>query len=482
MSLAGCTEMAVATSERHADLGTGSVALSASASALVTIDERRSLVVTEQPILARFSFQRVMSQLASQAAVPGLTPTKLFQQWWDTQNPGSGVMAGEHCDAQVDPTLGPVLNGFPYTCRPAPAEGAQASCNPFTDAACSYMPVGLFSRFDLAPEDGAHCGEYRVVFAKTTGQTDSRDRNLLIFEAALPNPEPRRGIEGCRSIARFWADLSRVDNIEQRAARLERFYFKGLDRSTRPVIDIRNYGDNAGSFGQVRTNQFVQSGEVRQWSLREFKLRRKCEVRGEGCRRRETCTLTFDRTTNKRNPFGPLFSEASTHPLAAAFKSSFAEQVESLAAADLNSIGMQVPDSFNSAQSQASGSTETNYLANFEDGGEFADSIEERLDVMDSLLEPVDIVARAQTQSCAGCHRLSNNADLGNGLIWPASLGFTHVTETQPEVVNGVTRFRISDALVNTFLPHRKQILADFLAGYRSTPRGYDSLGGHSVH
>jgi len=65
--------------------------------------------------------------------------------------------------------------------------------------------------------------------------------------------------------------------------------------------------------------------------------------------------------------------------------------------------------------------------------------------------------------SCAGCHRLSNNADLGAGITWPPSLGFTHVTERVTEVVNGETRYVLSDALVNNFLPHRKEVLDDYL-------------------
>ncbi len=51
----------------------------------ITLDIRRSLVVTEQPILERFTFQRVMTQLAAQSGVSGLTALGLFQQWWDTQ-------------------------------------------------------------------------------------------------------------------------------------------------------------------------------------------------------------------------------------------------------------------------------------------------------------------------------------------------------------------------------------------------------------
>ena len=62
----------------------------------ITVDTRRSLVVTEQAILAGFSFQRVMTQLAAQSGVPGTTALSLFQQWWDTQNPAPGTTSGPH--------------------------------------------------------------------------------------------------------------------------------------------------------------------------------------------------------------------------------------------------------------------------------------------------------------------------------------------------------------------------------------------------
>jgi hypothetical protein len=95
---------------------------------VTTIDVRRSLVVTEQTILSRFSFQRVLTQLATQSGVPGLTATALFQQWWDTQNPAPGAYAGPHCDDTVTPPIGSTINGYPYLCRDG-AEGAQASCD-----------------------------------------------------------------------------------------------------------------------------------------------------------------------------------------------------------------------------------------------------------------------------------------------------------------------------------------------------------------
>src|ERR1041384_3222019 len=93
---AGCGDAAV---DLPLDLST--------AEPLVTsVDIRRSLVVTEVSILDGFSLERVLGQLAAQSGVPGLTPKKLFQQWWDIFNPKPGLGLGPHCDDQVDATLG----------------------------------------------------------------------------------------------------------------------------------------------------------------------------------------------------------------------------------------------------------------------------------------------------------------------------------------------------------------------------------------
>ena len=115
-----------------------------------------------------------------------LTPLDLFHQWWDTQNPHPSLGVGPHCTDKVDGGGNPILNDFPYTCRPDPAEGGQSTSDPFEDPDTNpdaYIPIGLFNRFDLAPSGGGHCGEYRIVYAKRSG--NGRERNLLIFEAIL---------------------------------------------------------------------------------------------------------------------------------------------------------------------------------------------------------------------------------------------------------------------------------------------------------
>jgi hypothetical protein len=443
-----------------------------------SIDIRRSLVVTEQPILERFAFERVMAQLAAQSGVPGVTALSLFQQLWDTQNPGPGLGLGPHCDDVTDDTYGPVINGYPYQCRPgSEQEGGEAACDPFVEnSPCAYIPIALFNRFDLAPLSGDNCGEHRVVYARASGRTDSRARNLVIFETALPNPHPVQGLKGCKKIVDFWGDLTAEDDMLARADALEAFYFDGI-ANVPPVISFDHLGNQAGGYGQIRTNQFIQPLTIspRVWSLREFKLRKEC---ADGA-----CTVASVPVTNKTNPFGPLFNAAWVDPNAPAFQEYFITQVADLAS---DNIRMDIPEVYNSALSEASaGATQTNYAFNFGTADNpFRDAIEAELLALGSTLTPDDIVARAQTQSCAGCHRLSNNRDLGGGKVFPSSLGFTHVSERDVdlEVVDGVTRYKISEALETTFLPARKAVLEDYINNPPPNSQSQRSVGGRTTH
>jgi hypothetical protein len=434
-----------------------------------SIDPRRSLAITDQPILARFPLRRVMEQLAAQSQVAGLTSLALFHQWWDTQNPPPGMTDGPHCDG--------MLNGFPYACRPVPGEGSSASCDPYAsdDSPCAYMPTGLFNRFDLAPTSGAHCGEYRIAYAKRTGLGTTDDRGMMIIEAILPNPRPDLGIEGCRPIAELWADLSEIDDVAARADALEAIYFTGV-AGLPPVIDVTHLGDNAMSAGQLRTNQF---SNVAPWSLREYRLVRTCAG--------GTCTsMRVVPATNKTNPYGPLFAPGNDAAIAQDFRRVLPGQVASLAAASLVEIGMVIPDRFNSGQSaQTSMPSDSNYASHFATGGALRAAIAAELTRLGSSLTPENIIARAQTQSCSGCHHYSSGMDLGGGMRWPRSFDFTHVSERVTEMAGGVTRHALSPAMVEVFLPHRKGVLERYLNGtmeVRLTARGSGTLGGSTTH
>jgi hypothetical protein len=318
-----------------------------------------------------------------------------------------------------------------------------------------------------------------VVFAKESGRfpDGNQDRLLLIFEAALQNSHLNQGIRGCQKFVRAWAELSEELDQDARREQLEEFYFDGYQEFD-PVISYENFGDNPLSAGQVRTNQFVQPDPPRMWNLREFKLQKDCS---------QGCKLRFVPVSDKVNPFGPLFDPTSAHPNAASFQSNFLAQVARLSGANPNAIGMNSSDVFNSGQSLATSlSDETNYPANFGTAASpFRTAIQNQLTAIGSTLTPDNIVARAQVTACAGCHRFSNNANLGGPITWPASLGFTHVSERDAdlETVSGVTRFKISDALVSLLLPHRKQLVEDYLNDVPHPAKPpKDPIGGRWVH
>lgn len=409
----------------------------------ITVDPRMSLIVTDTAIVGGFPLHKVMSQLVTQSGVPGLTPLALFQSWWRTATP---------------PGCAPTFNNFPYQCPRV--EGNQSTVDPFINPGVNpdeYIPTALVNRFDLAPLNGSDCGEYRIVYAKRSGITNPGNRNLLIFEAVLPNPNPGLGLAGCHPVAKFWASLTNTPTPATRATQLQNFYFTGLP-GFMPVVHIDNYGNRVPTSaatpatGQVRTNQFMQPP----WTLREFRVRLSlCSG--------SPCALNFRPVTVATNPGGVLFDPASTHVQAFNFQNvEFPGQVQNLAIDDINLFNLATTLPVNSGQSHAQG-PENDYLFHFgTTANAFRTNIQTELTNAGSPLTPDEVVARSLALSCAGCHQLSNGANLGSGIVWPPSAGFVHVMEqTEPGPFG--PRFRISPALNVAFLPHRKAVIETYL-------------------
>ena len=444
----GCTVDPTDSGEEHVT-ETGPLA----ACVVPPIHVDRSLFVSpttaadQAALRAKFPVSRIMKHLlTSSGAARPADGTELWRRWWDTQNAtaSSQFPDNPHCDDHSQ-----TINGYPVQCPRN--EGALATSSPD-----SHFPIALVFRPDLAARDGSTCGEARVVIAKAN---DATGRNVPIIEAVIPNPSPTCGLVGCRKIAQFWANLSVTPSFSQRLAALERFYFTGLTVAqdgvaTQPVLNASNLGlpDASGvRHGQIRTNQFM-AGPNQIWQLREFQLARACT--GTDCR------LYFEPVSAKTNAWGGLFNDLDPHPSGPTYRAELLDQIEELAPQDVTAIGMTTSPSCNAGQSNAQG-TENRYGVHFALGNPlgFRAALTTELVNRGLALTPDDIVARATTQSCGGCHQLSNNALLGGQdaqglpLRWPASAGFVHVREDG-------TR---SAALNNVFLPKRAQILTDLL-------------------
>jgi hypothetical protein len=174
------------------------------------------------------------------------------------------------------------------------------------------QPRALFNRFDLAPADWSHCGEYRAVYSIPNGGI--KKRFFLIFEAMVPNPyfagsdteEKRLAAEaGCRPISEFWAGLSSLEGDAaaqrlKRATQLSELYYRGVEGVTskqgagpaNPVLSFRNLGGDKGR-GQVRANVFFQGD----WQLREWLT----QLTSTG--------LAFVPETVKDNPIAELYTD-----------------------------------------------------------------------------------------------------------------------------------------------------------------------------
>lgn len=467
------------------------------------IDRRKSLTVTDVDIVSQFSLEEVLQQLVTQSGVPGLTPLTLFQRFMDTHREAPGLFPSvPHCnDVAADPsdvfpppqpgetpTTGSI-NGWPVRCPRT--VGQESASDPFSPSAGdnAYMATTLANRFDLAPPDGSHCGEYRIVFARKSGHPDfdparpdqTSRRNFIIFEGRLPNPNPSLGRQGCRPIVEFWLNQSDPSKtVATRAAELKSFYFDGLPASgVGPVIHIDNYGHTPGpNNGQIRTNEFLLFQEAFDaWSLREFKLKHGTS---------SNPSLDIIPSFVNDNPAAKLFAPGvSSDPRVADFQSTvFPDVVERLAAADdVNRFAYPsaLPSAMNAGESLMI-PLQNNYLNAIGSGpSTLRTNIANKLIAMGSDLSgtpgnlSVDqIVGRAQSLACAGCHEpvdgtngINSSLDVGLSSPFPKTLVFTHTSEKtepiDPNDVNGPRRFLLSPAVLNVFLPFREKVMADFL-------------------
>lgn len=335
------------------------------------------------------------------------------------------------------------INEYPLECPRA--EAGQI------DNIDEWFPISISNRFDLAPADGAHCGQQRIVLANNT-----QGRMFTIFEAQIPNPNPECGLEACRPVVEFWANMNEIEDPIVRRWELVRAFLIGhpdlLSEGFGPFVDADLYGFGTG---QVRTNNFDDFP----WTLREFKMV-KHSIFGIFSKVGMVQVPVAD------SPVGDHFNDALDAPRGPECRDSFLVAMEGLLTDEPDAMSFPIAPQCRAAESR------DDFVSDFGlqlaiGTGEFEAQIQTRLDELGSSLSPADIANRARfAGACIGCHQQSNGAQLGNGVTAPFSAGFTHTFElaTEPCGDDGQECFPISSALSESFLPHRAQVMEDFLA------------------
>ncbi|WP_175402050.1 hypothetical protein [Veronia pacifica] len=332
---------------------------------------------------------------------------------------------------------------------------AEASLNPdlFID---EMKPVAIFNRFDLADSNGKNCGEYRIVYARDVPVPDNRSlgRFTMIFEATYPNPIPEEGSRGCLPVAKFWDSLTRPGIVDlHREWSIWQFLYQGITQDGIDLPPAINFHHYQGDMGQIRVNMFVQED----WQLREFRTGMD-----------DNLDIIFSPVSVKTNPVIQYLNEANDNGMttdqqliAKEFRDDFINKgVRALSNPEfdglvneidiLNSLEIFVEDKFNNVQSAVNASSDATKVVS----NAFRERIRSKINGLGSTTDdPALILERLNTQTCAGCHELSNEKRVFKQFVWPKSLGFVHVNEQGD----------LSEALLGTFLPRRVQILEDFI-------------------
>jgi hypothetical protein len=408
------------------------------------LDPERVLMEINVEALQNIDLLSVLNALGANDGqnTDGLT---LYQQIYDSYaTADQGRLADAiHCGDEMTDGI-PTLNGYPIMCNRV--ERFQF------DNLFAFFPTAFVNRIDLAPENGAHCGQQRIIFAN-----NAINRAFMIVEAQVPNPHPELGIEGCMPLAQFWANANDIDDPFSRGLRLAEAFLFGsselVEAGFGPFLTATNI--TVGS-GQIRTNQFDQDP----WTLREFKL----ALDGDELR-----AIPFP---TAESPHGALWNEDSGLPQGEACRENFLSALDGLLTDDLAQMSFVVDQACKDAESRNDFSED--YASQLSAG--FAEQLDERL--AGTGLNAFDIANRAQfAGSCIGCHNEASGRFLGRNVFAPFSNDFVQVGEFAQSCQGGGSCFTPSPALRGTFFPSRLQVLGSIL-DVPIIPNPCDNTGG----
>jgi hypothetical protein len=342
-----------------------------------------------------------------------------------------------HCDdEQTDGA--PSLNGFPLQCGRLEAQQF--------DNIGAWFPTAAVNRLDLAPGDGANCGQQRLIFANNT--FIGNGRMFIIMESMVPNPTPECGVAACAPIASFWTNLAAIGDPAERGRLLREAFITGspelMAAGFGPFMNAQRLGPEGG---QIRTNNFNDSP----WTLREFQFGNIAEPP-----RPEPVA---------ESPNGQLWNDAVPTPQGEACRESFLRSAAlGLATNDLSAMSFPVDQACKDAESRNDFSEDYAFQLSL-GTGEFSRRLGE-------VGAPLGVTAEELAQrarfagACMGCHIEASGSSLGNGVFAPPQFDFVHVSEFGAEPCgNGGTCFGVSEALRTAFLPARARITRELANG-----------------
>lgn len=274
----------------------------------------------------------------------------------------------------------------------------------------NMQTIAITNRFDLASANGSDCGEYRIAFNGASAFARG-EATFLIFEARMPNPNPAKGIEGCRPIAQFWADLSAQPDATLRGQALKQFYLEGIN-GWPAVVSLNHYQGKENNSGQIRRNS--RGTFAFQWTFSEFKT-----LAATGG------SLNIEPATIKDVPSPLLAQDGTNNPDATSFQNAvlagLGSQGNQLLANSMSFLSYELPLHLNTQSDSTGrdGTIDSNRLfdiTNFNPSGAFAAAIQNRLNTTGSQLTPSQVINRVNALTCVGCHAQAQ--DLGAPLVF----------------------------------------------------------------
>ncbi len=359
------------------------------------------------------------------------------------------------------------------------------------------VPVALFNRMDLTAQDGATCGEHRIVYRDATNSGA-----LVIFEARVLNPHgTSRGAGGCLPLARHWSlagtlalpDAEGAVDTTALTDHMEALFYDGVGGFPSAI----HYDHLGGVVGQVRGNAI--SAWTSFWSLREWQLGSSMvdglpELRSVSVKDNalaELLTLpagsgapeTMGLDDDDWGSFQDSFLDHWREDLLPHMLSPEAEGIDGTTADGrdfLGAIRVGVLDDFNEFQSVSQPveflATDASsdvldavacWLDDSLDGCDIADPIS-GIDPDTSATHIVNRYVRAGT--CAGCHLVSSQTAqraVAPGVLWPRAGSFVHVSGSTGN---------LSRALHGTFLPTRSEAMLDQFAAANPGDVNFDGV------